>query len=67
MAPEISHILFIGTYFDFMFLLKLPILKVLYVQLEWLKCLNFEGTLFWCSKCQILSFFHICLLAYLKL
>ena len=36
-----SHILFI--YSDFIFLLYLPILKVLFVQLEWLKSLNIEG------------------------
>ena len=36
-----NHILF--TYFDFMFLLYLPILKVSCIQPKWLKNLNFKG------------------------
>ena len=40
-TPEISHILF--TFFDFIFLFCLPILKVSCVELKWLKSLNFEG------------------------
>ena len=39
MAPETSHILFTDS--DFIFFI-IPILKVLCVQLEWLKSLNFE-------------------------
>ena len=40
MALQISDVLFL--YFDFIFLLYLPILKVSYVYPEWLKSLNSE-------------------------
>ena len=42
MAHETSHI-YLPIPILLIFLLHLPILKVLCVQLEWLKSLNFEG------------------------
>ena len=57
-APKISHILF--SYPDFIFLLNLPILKVLCVLLEWL---NFEGPISGTPILvpQILSNFIFCI------
>ena len=55
MAFQISDILFI--YFAFIFLVFLPTLKVLNVELECFISLNSEGPPFWCHKLFVKFYF----------